>query len=252
MAHPLSDPNAKLVIAHRGDRAHAPENTMEALVRAVELGADALEVDVRMTRDGVPVLMHDANVDRTTSGRGLVRENTLAELRLLDASRAASGWAGGKVTVPTLEEVLDRLRGTPFVIDVKELAVAAATEQLIHKFGLQGSVVVGSDNGDVSARLYRSGIRACASPLDAVALLGMSLVGLSPGGTPDYGVLSLTPNLKGIPIPVLRMTTSARRAGIPTHVWTVNDPAEATKYWHGGVSAIITDDPAAILRAKPR
>ena len=103
MAHPLSDLNAKLVIAHRGDRAHVPENTMEALARAVELGADGLEFDVRLTRDGVPVLMHDATVDRTTSGRGLVRENTLAELQALDASRGFSGWAGGKVTVPTLE-----------------------------------------------------------------------------------------------------------------------------------------------------
>ncbi|HEX7938230.1 MAG TPA: glycerophosphodiester phosphodiesterase family protein, partial [Gemmatimonadaceae bacterium] len=65
-------------------------------------------------------------------------------------------------------------------------------------------------------------------------------------------VLSLTPNFRGLPIPVLRMAAAARRAGVATHVWTVNDAAEAAALWRGGVSAIISDDPAAILRAKPR
>lgn len=251
MAHPLADLNAKLVIAHRGDRAHAPENTMEALVRGVEAGADALEFDVRLTRDGVPVLMHDASVERTTSGRGLVRENTVAELQALDASRASTGWTGGKVAVPTLEAVLDRFRGIPMVLDVKELAVVGPTEQLIHKFGLQATVVVGSDEGDVMERLYRSGLAACASPFDAAKLMALSLAGMAPR-SPSYSVLSLTPNFRGLPIPVLRMAASARRAGVATHVWTVNDPAQAAALWQGGVSAIISDDPAAILRAKPR
>lgn len=251
MAHILADPNARWVIAHRGDRAHAPENTMEALVRAVDLGADALEIDVRVSREGVPVLMHDETVDRTTSGRGRVRENTLAELRTLDASRGASGWSGGRAAVPTLEEVLDRFRGFPIVIDVKELAVSAPTENLVHSFGLQASIVVGSDDAGVMNRLYRSGLTACASPADAVALLGLSLVGMAPS-TPDYGVLSVPPTLRGMPVPVLRMAAAARRAGVATHVWTINDPAEATRYWAGGVSYIITDDPGALLRAKPK
>ena len=251
MAHPLTDLNAKLVVAHRGDRAHAPENTMEALVRGVEAGADALEFDVRLTRDRVPVLMHDATVERTTNGRGLVRDNTLAELQALDASRAARDWTGGKVAVPTLEAVLDRFRGMPLVLDVKELSAAGPTEQLIHKFGLQGQVVVGSDEGDVMERLYRSGLAACASPVDAVKVMALSLAGMAPA-SPPYSVLSLTPKFRGFPIPVLRMAASARRAGVATHVWTVNDPSEAAALWRGGVSAIISDDPAAILRAKPR
>lgn len=224
---------------------------MEALARAVELGADALEIDVRASRDGVPVVMHDATVDRTTNGRGLVRDNTLAELRTLDASRGATAWAGGRVGVPTLEEVLDRFRGFPIVIDVKELAVSAPTEKLVHSLGLQSSIVVGSDEASVMYRLYRSGITACASPADAVALLGMSLVGVAPS-KPDYNVLSVPPSFRGMPIPVIRMAGAARRAGVATHVWTVNDPVEAVRYWAGGVSYIITDDPGALLRAKPK
>ncbi|MEK7401028.1 MAG: glycerophosphodiester phosphodiesterase family protein [Gemmatimonadota bacterium] len=251
MAHPLADANARMVIGHRGDRAHAPENTIEGLTRAVEAGADAFEVDVRVTRDGVPVLMHDETVDRTTSGRGLLREMTFAELRTLDASRGASAWSGARAAVPTLEEVLDRFRGVPMVLDVKELAVSAATEQLVHKFGLQGTVVVGSDDAEVVARLYRSGLTACASRNDALMAMALSLVGIAPQ-SPDYSVLSLTQRFNGVPIPVLRMVAAARRSGIATHVWTVNDPAEAARLWHGGVSAIISDDPGAILRAKPR
>lgn len=224
---------------------------MEALTRAVELGADALEVDVRMTRDAVPVLMHDPTVDRTTTGGGLLRDYTLAEVRALDASRGGPPWSGAKVAVPTLEEVLDRFRGVPIVIDVKEPAVASATVQAVHKFGLQGSIVVGSDDAEVIAQLYRSGLRACASRADAMRILALSLLGLSPR-TLNYAVLSVTPRYRGWPIPLFRMTASARRAGIATHVWTVNDPARAVALWRGGVSAIITDDVAAMLRAKPR
>ncbi len=251
MPHILADPNVRLVVAHRGDRAHAPENTMEALVRAVELGADAFEVDVRASRDGVAVLMHDATVDRTTSGRGLVRENTLAELRTLDASRNTASWSGGRAAVPTLEEVLVRFRGFPIVLDIKELAVSAAAEKLVHSLGLQATVVVGSADAGVMDRLYRSGLVACASPADAMRLLAMSLVGVAPA-SPDYSVLSVTPTYRGMPVPILRMTSAARRAGVATHVWTVNDPSEAVRYWAGGVSSILTDDPAAILRAKPK
>lgn len=251
MTHPLADPNARLVIAHRGDRAHAPENTLESLMRGVEAGADALEFDVRLTRDGVPVLMHDETVDRTTAGRGRVRDMTLAELRTLDARPGSSGWTGARAVVPSLEEVLDRLRGVPMVIDVKELAVTAATVEFIHKFGLQGSVAVGSEDNDVVARLYRSGLTACASKTDALIAMALAVAGLPPR-SPHYSVLSVTPRFRGWPIPLLRMTASARRAGIATHVWTINDPAEAVRLWNGGVSAIITDDPVAMVRARPR
>jgi glycerophosphoryl diester phosphodiesterase len=251
MAQPLADLNARIVVGHRGDRAHAPENTLESLTQAVTLGADALEFDVRATRDGIAVLMHDATVDRTTNGRGAVRENTFAELRLLDASRGCPAWAGGKVGIPTLEEVLDRFRDVPLILDVKEMAVAATVEQMLHKFGRQGSVVLGSADSSVMTRIYRSGFAATASAADATALMAMAMIGATPTA-PDYAVLSVTPNLKGFPIPVMRMIACARRAHVATHVWTVNDPAEAAKYWAAGATAIITDDPGAILRAKPK
>ena len=251
MTNPLFDPESRIVIAHRGNSARMPENTIEALHSAVELGADAVEYDVRITRDGVPVLMHDATLDRTTSGQGLLLEADMAHVRELDAGRAVTAWRGPRVAVPTLEEVLDRFRATPAVIEVKEPGAVEPTVRLIHKLGLQGSVVLGSDNLQVMSGLNRSGLRTIASRTEAMILIPMALAGMAPRAA-QYSVLSVTPRYRGFPIPVMRMTMAAREAGIPTHVWTVNDPVAALAYWRGGVSGIVTDDPDAMLRTRPR
>ena len=82
--NPLLDPDARLVIAHRGSSAEAPENTLLAFEAAVRRGADAVELDVRLTADGAPVVIHDATLDRTTDRSGPVAALTLAELRAVD------------------------------------------------------------------------------------------------------------------------------------------------------------------------
>ena len=246
---PLFDPAARLVIGHRGNRTAVAENTLESLASALEAGADALEFDVRCTRDGVPVLMHDATVDRTTSGSGRVAAMTLAELKKLDAAARAPTRGKGQLRVPTLEETLDRFRATPLIIEVKEMAAADATERLVRKFDLTERVLIGSAENDVVERFYRSGLRTCASMADATLLIPFALVGATPP-KPSYDVLSLTPMYRGLPIPVTRMTAAALRMGIPTHVWTVNDVAAARSYWTAGVAGIVTDDPAAMIRAR--
>jgi glycerophosphoryl diester phosphodiesterase len=249
MTNPLVDPNARLVIAHRGNRLQAPENTLFALRQAVELGADALEFDVRITRDGVPVLMHDPSLDRTTNGHGLVESFSLAELRSLDAGARVAHSATGRVTIPSLEEVLEAFPETPLVIEVKEIGAVEATEQLVHRFGARDRVIIGSADALVMERFYRSSLRTCASMRDAMRLIPVALAGLTPA-KPGYHVLSITRKFRGMPIPVVRMAAAARKVGIATQVWTVNDPAAARILWQGGVAGIVTDDPAAILRAR--
>jgi len=246
---PLLDPDARIVIAHRGNSAFAPENTIESLRQALELGADAVEFDVRVTRDGVPVLLHDPTLDRTTSGRGQLADVSLGEVRTLDASRGLRTWTGGKLSVPTLEETLDRFRETPMVIEVKEMAAAEPTVRLVHKLGLQGKVIVGSGETPVAERLYRSGLNAIASRMDALALLPLAVVGLYLP-TPDYQVLSVTPTLGPLPIPSARLAAAARRMRVPMHVWTVNDAAQAVTLWGHGISGIITDRAAEMLVAR--
>ncbi|MDZ4861503.1 MAG: glycerophosphodiester phosphodiesterase family protein, partial [Candidatus Hydrogenedentes bacterium] len=94
------------VIGHRGASAYAPENTMASFVKAREMGADWFELDVRLSRDGELVIMHDETLDRTTNGHGYVRDWTLHDLKQLDAG----AWKGEEFTgerVPTLAQCLD-------------------------------------------------------------------------------------------------------------------------------------------------
>src|SRR5262245_28458527 len=116
----LVDAVARPVIAHRGASAHAPENTIGAFTTALEHGADALELDVRMTRDGAVVVIHDPGVDRTTNGRGLVGAMSLAELRALDGGARFTADEGRTfpfrdrgVRISTLDDVLEALPRTP-------------------------------------------------------------------------------------------------------------------------------------------
>ena len=115
----LLDRSRPLVIAHRGASGSAPENTMAAFSLAVERGAEVVELDVQMTADGYPVVIHNATVNRTTDGTGLVREKTLAELQTLDAgSWFETRFAGERV--PTLEEVVTWARGrVALAIEIK-------------------------------------------------------------------------------------------------------------------------------------
>src|SRR5271154_304501 len=96
---------APWIVAHRGASGHAPENTLAAFQRAVELGASFIETDLHLTRDARFVAIHDQNLERTTNGKGAVREHTLAELRKLDAGMWFDRQYMGQ-QIPTLEDVL--------------------------------------------------------------------------------------------------------------------------------------------------
>jgi len=251
MINPLLDPNARLVIAHRGNRVAAPENTLEGMRQAVALGADAIEFDVRLTRDGVPVVIHDPDLERTTDGAGPVASYTFGQLSAFDAGSGRRTVAGATHRIPALEQVLDALRRTPLVIEVKELAAAEETERLIRRFAAQDRVVLGSADTRVMQHFYGSGLAACASMRDAMRLIPLALLGRTPAAAP-YRVLSITRRFHGFPIPVIPMAAAARKIGVATHVWTVNDPRVANALWNGGVAGIVTDDPAAMLRARSR
>ncbi len=132
------------VIAHRGASGYAPENTRAAFERAIEMGADAIETDVRLSADGELVLMHDATVTRTTDGRGPVADHTLAELRALDAgSWYSDAFAGERV--PTLAELIEDVAPRiPVVLEIKDQAATAMTVEAIRAAGIEGRVEVTS------------------------------------------------------------------------------------------------------------
>ncbi len=121
------------VIGHRGARGLEPENTLRSFRSAMELGVDALECDVRMTRDYHAVLMHDESVARTTNGTGLVAELTLADIRALDA--------GHGERVPTLEELLEVVRGAcELNIELKDPLALSPVLEIVTRWGVRDSV----------------------------------------------------------------------------------------------------------------
>jgi glycerophosphoryl diester phosphodiesterase len=125
-----------LVISHIACGGHAPENSMSGILKAIELGADGIEIDVQASADGVPVLMHDLTVDRTTNGTGAVASLTLEQLRALDA--------GGE-TIPTLAEALAETRGKVLlVMEIKQPGIEAQVAKVVHEQGAIGEVMAWS------------------------------------------------------------------------------------------------------------
>jgi glycerophosphoryl diester phosphodiesterase len=253
----LLDPNARPVIGHRGNRAHAPENTLEALQQAVALGADAVEFDVQVTRDGELVVMHDLTIDRTTSGTGAVAALSLAELREHDAGARYTAdhgrsfpWRGRGVRVPMFDEVVEALPTTlPLIVELKTPSASTALHAAIRRHDLAHRIIVAGFD-DASTRPLRGGGFALgASTPDVVRLLLPALLRRRTT-VPWYQALCIPPVHRGIPVPIAAITRAVRHTGVVTHVWTVNEPQQAVRLWAQGVQGIISDDPAAILAVR--
>ena len=131
------------VIAHRGEHVECPENTIPGIRKAVDLGCDWVEIDVRTTKDGHFVLMHNATVEATTGGQGAVADFTFAEIRQLDAAAHRPDFRG--TPVPTLDEALGVMRGKCGVyFDAKQIGAEAIVDALTRHDMLQHCVVYGS------------------------------------------------------------------------------------------------------------
>ncbi|MGW3103288.1 glycerophosphodiester phosphodiesterase [Streptomyces sp. NPDC001100] len=135
-----------LTIGHRGVMGLEPENTLRSFVAAEQGGLDVIELDLHLSRDGALVVMHDADVDRTTDGTGPIAELTLDELRTLDAGRGER--------VPTFEEVLDAVR-SPLQAEIKDLAAARALAEVMHRRDLVGRVEVSSFHDEAITEIAR-------------------------------------------------------------------------------------------------
>src|SRR5512143_169001 len=248
----LSDPAARLVIAHRGTSVHFPENTTAAFDHAVSLGVDAIEFDLRVSRDGVVVVIHDPTVDRTTDGTGAVAELSLAELKKLDAGARFTRdgrtfpWRGQGLQILTFDELLARYESIPLLIELKIAAVADGARLAIERHQSANRVLMDSADLDAVTPFRGTPILSGACFDDVLRLLPGSLIGHAPDTLP-YSALCIPRWYKGLPIPVRRLAAVSRKRGVATHVWTVNDAAVARSLWLGGINGIISDDPETML-----
>ncbi|MEU6238361.1 glycerophosphodiester phosphodiesterase [Kitasatospora sp. NPDC047058] len=222
------------VIGHRGSPLGAPENTMASFEQALAQGADWLETDVQTSKDGVPVLMHDATVDRTTDGKGAIADLTAAQLAGL---RVTVG-PGPAEPVPTLEELLQRLSGTGVTLlmeikwqraeDVERIARIAA--------GSRARVFLYSFSAEHLRQAH-----AVAPALPVVLIQGASFAE-DPGDLPLHGIaLDAT-------LATASRIAAERRAGREVYVWTLDDEESWQLMTEREADGLITDAPGRARR----
>ena len=230
----LLDPLAHPVIAHRGASGRYPENTLLAFRKARETGADAIEFDVRTSADGVPVVIHDETVDRTTDGTGPVAALPLSALREFNA--------GMGERIPTLEEVLDDTGTTPMIIEVKERLAAKAVVEMLQARGGESRSLVGSFDARDLVGFRRAGVPTTAGRREVAWFWLASRIGAGAVRS-QYEAFSVPPRYRGVRLVDARFVRLARRIGKPVHVWTVDDIPTATQLRVLGVAGIITNLP---------
>jgi glycerophosphoryl diester phosphodiesterase len=252
----LTDLDGRLVIAHRGNSAHAPENTLESFAQAVALGVDALELDVRVTRDDVAVVIHDPTLARTTDRGDAVAAISYAQLRRADAGAmftrddgATFPYRSRGLTIPTLAEVLAHFPDTPLLIEVKVAEAVSALERALAKAGAKTRVVAASMRHAAVSPLRAPGMATGASAREVVRLLPSAARKHRPSSLP-YDALCIPLWYYGIPVPVAALARVARSARVVTHVWTIDAPDTARSLWAAGVQGVVTNDPATMMHAR--
>lgn len=243
----LTDPKVQLVIAHRGASDRAPENTLEAFQCALDDGADALELDVHLSRDGVPVVIHDPTLDRTTDQTGAIAAMTWTDIQQANAGarHLDPAWATRQVRVPSLEEVVEGIRDIPLLIEIKAAAAQVAVAEVVTRLGAADRVVVAAFEHRALG-VFRGGpIAVGASRRDIARLTLRARTGL-PVSLPHVACFAVPDRWRGLEIPTPRSVALSRKHGIPLHVWTVDDPGRALQLWRRGVSGIITNRPRAM------
>lgn len=238
------------IYAHRGVSAHLPENTLAAFSRAIELGIDGIELDVHLSADGIPVVIHDSTADRTTNGTGNVTEFTAHQLGLLDA--------GAGQFVPTLAQVLNLAAGKLRVnIELKDSLSASSVAEVVS--GVPGlDWFASSADWNALAELVRKSPGAkvyplCVGSFDKIAALLPEGVGKEEFAGRDLECaidFALRHGGEGVSIWEAGLDRDdielIHSAGLQAWAWTINDPLRAQELLDMGADGICTDDPELI------
>lgn len=226
-----------LIFAHRGASFEAPENTLAAFGLAIEQKADGIELDVQLTADGWPVVIHDFSVDRTTDGVGKVADWLLADLRALQIE--------DNEKIPTLDEVFETF-GPQLLYNIeiknlslRDLGLEAAIADCVEAHHLQDRVLISSFNPFALKRFQKHAPSSIPVALlrDKGLLRFTYILGGGDGDNPHYSLVNE------------RYMKWAIKRGYKVNVWTVDDPDEAQRLTSLGVHGLITNKPA-FLRSR--
>jgi glycerophosphoryl diester phosphodiesterase len=251
MAHPAVSFTRPLVYAHRGGSALAPENTLPAFDNGVKLGADGLELDVHLSRDGVAVVHHDATLDRTTDAHGPIADRTAGELERVDAAAGFAGdgsypFRGRGIGVPMLRTVLSRYRDTRFIIEIKNSSAALADAVLdeLRRANAVDRACVGAFQtaGLRRLRQHEPSLATSASLEEVRLALYGSWVGW-PIRSRSYAAFQVPERHGTTTVVSPRFIRAAHRGGLVVQVWTVDELEDMRRLLEWGADALITDRP---------
>ena len=229
-----------MIWGHRGASAYAPENTMEAFQLARKMGADGIELDVHLTKDGHLVVAHDEAVDRCSDGSGLIVEKTLSELLKLDFSNGKDNYSN--IRIPTLKQVLEFIKKSGLTVNIEIKSdivnyegIEEKTLQLVSKMGLQDKVIYSSFNHyslmilrqfDSSAKIGILYSEAMVDPCAYAQHLKADAI------HPYYATLMVPGTIEG-----------CKKLGIKIHPWTVDKEEHMAWLFKENIDAIITNRP---------
>ena len=259
MSHPYFErKHPILVIAHRGERGHAPENTMVAFQRAVDLDVDILETDIHRTADGVIVAFHDDTLERVSDGGGRVQDYTFAELQEFDAGynwTADDGqtfpYRGQGCRIPSLAEVFDAFPDVGVNVDIKQCTPSIVEDfgTLIRKHGRERSVCVGSFN-DPTLTAFRRAMPKVVTATgysETKRAVIMNELWLGRFFRTQASAFQIPEQKEGRRVASPRFIKMAHRKGVEVHVWTVNETADMQRLISWGVDGLVTDYPKRLL-----
>jgi glycerophosphoryl diester phosphodiesterase len=250
------------VIAHQGGEGIWPSNTMYAFERAVKMGADMLDLDVNMTQDGVLVVVHDDSVDRTTNGKGKIKDLTLEQIQKLDA-----GWywpqeslesdphpfRGQGIRIPTLEEVFKAFPKMPMTIEIKqdEPSIAQAFCEMLRKYGMTDKVIIPS----FRERAIQDFRAACPEVMTAMTeseVRNLIFLGDLAGRAPQARALQVPTTAGPIQVVTPGFVSFAAARNLVVQPWTINDETEMRNLIGMGVHGINTDRPDVLMKVLGR
>jgi len=244
------------VVAHRGYRGLYPENTLVAFEAAIAAGADMVEADVCLTRDRVPVVIHDKTLYRTTNGKGLVSEHSLSEIKELDAGSWFSAEFKGEA-IPTLEELLQLVKGKISVnIEIKNDSIESPAPsdaievqicELVERLEMEDSVLISSFEHFIFPRIQRWYRNHGKSNVIRIALLqGVPLLeDLALGLCQRQNAYSYHPDENFVTPSLIEIM---KAGGFRIFPYTINDEKRMEQLINWGVTGIISDEPKLLSK----
>ena len=231
------------IFAHKGASGYAPENTLEAFRLAMEQGADGIELDVHLTKDGEVVVIHDETIDRTGNGQGNVRDYTLEELKKFSFHNRMEKYKG--VQIPTLKEVLDLVKNSQMKVNIELKTgiywyegIEEKTMDIVKTMGMEDRVIYSSFNHYSIQKVLEQNSDAETAYLFSDVPLNMEKY------AKDTGVKGLHPAVYHLKMADFLETYL--KSGLKVRVWTVNNKEDMKMFMDAGVDAVITNYPDII------